>query len=59
MFEDRDGFRFLGTLTLGFSGSMMMTPFGVSLDSADDCNSDKNVMHAQIQFKHITVKSGY
>ena len=59
MFEDRDGFRVLGTLTLDSSGSMMMTPVGVSLDSADDCNNDKNVMHAQIQFRHITVKSAY
>jgi len=41
MFEDRDGFRVLGNLTLDSSGLMMMTPVGVSLDSTDDCNNDK------------------
>ena len=31
--EGRNGFRFLVTFTLG---SMMITPFGASLDSSDD-----------------------
>jgi len=34
--EGRDGFRFLLTFTLGSSDSIMITPFGASLDSADD-----------------------
>jgi len=39
--EDRAGFRFLVTFTLGSSGSMMITPFAASLDSADDYGINK------------------